>query len=227
MVGIVAAERIDPDYFNNLGVVLEYLPVLPIWEVTSFLRHFKNSMVVVDSLSAIQPDIESDENWNEHVFSLLKTVNDALRPGNSLVVVTHVRAKRSANPNLRFAGGTETAARRMTDQFSVQIELSRKDVSAPKYTQVVNIRKNILAPPAQYLELESYMGYGVHRLVELLKFAASIGVLTKKGSSFWLEDTTQGDICVGRGKDAAVKALATSQELEEEIIRRVIQTLGG
>ena len=115
----------------------------------------------------------------------------------------------------------------MTDLFAVQLELTRKNVSPPKYTQVVNIRKNILSPPARYLDLESYMGYGVHRFIELLKFAASVGVLRKKGSVYWLEDTTQGDICLGRGRSSAAVAIAKSPDLEEEIVRRVICSLGG
>jgi RecA/RadA recombinase len=89
VVGIVAAERIDPDYFYNLGITLEYLPVLPIWEIIPFLKTFKNSLVVVDSLSALQPDIDSDENWNEHALNLLTQINNALRPKGCLSPEVH------------------------------------------------------------------------------------------------------------------------------------------
>jgi hypothetical protein len=71
------------------------------------------------------------------------------------------------------------------------------------------------------------MGRGVHQIIELLKFSTRLGVLRKKGSSYWFDGGDQGDVCVGRGRDAAVMALAKNQALLDEVVNRAVRALRG
>lgn len=213
-VAWVASEKIDPSYLDRLGVIRKYLPIIPATDVSEFLRAFDRAVVVLDSLTAVRlPDVVD---WNAFVYEYLLGLRRGIRPGQCVIATSQIRAKRSVVPTRRFSG-TESANRYTSDLFACRLELSREQVDTFGYTQIVKIESNILASPSRYLKFKVTKGYGINRAYDLIYTAHSLGVLERRGSSYYF-----GDQRIGVGVESAAMAVSGCRELESEIVQRVL-----
>jgi hypothetical protein len=215
-VAVLPSEVMDQDYFSNLGVSLDSLPVLGRKDISSFLRDFENSLLVIDSLTALVP---RHKDRNQYIYDFCRDLLEQLGPGQSVVLTSHVRTRTSVDPHRIYSFGTQSASKRVTDLFVVRLELSREEVSPPEYVQVVRVVANILGPPAQFVRLKSKMGFGVDVLWDLVEVAQGVRVLERRGSHYYLDGNR-----IGSGTSQVITRLRGDKELETEIVRRVLDS---
>lgn len=212
-VALLPSEYVDTAYLRNLGVDLASLPVLKLDEVELFFQAFNKALVVIDSITSL---ISSDDN-NAALFDLLEQFKSYMAPEHCILAISHVRNNTSVDPRKTFVAGTRSASRRMSDFFDVRLELDRKDVSPPNYTQLINIVANINAPPGRFVELKSRMGYGVDRFADLLYAAWHFGVMEKKGNYYYFYEER-----FGPGEQNSIVKLKDRKDLELAIIKELL-----
>lgn len=218
-VGLVANERADFDLLVNLGIDLGNLPMLSPEMLDPFLEDFEAAVIVIDSISALDPQ---KEERSAYLFNFLKELKQKLRPHQCVICTSHVRTRRSAERGRTFASGVESANRRFLDLFATRLELRREAVSPPRYNMVVNVLANILAPPGQYVRLPFRMGYGIDRHQDLLLVASNNGVVQRNGDHFYY-----GEHKLGHGIRSATRALRRQQSLTTQLITELLSVLEG
>jgi recombination protein RecA len=217
---LCATEDRDVEYWAALGVDTDDLLFIEAEDsndLADMLVDFvsgDNRVLGLDSITALRSLSDGDSpstnyehymDWLGVVTDILDDVNNKAPPSSVMVLTSQVRARKSANHAKAFAGGTETASRRIVDRFSVRLELSRDHVSETEYTMVLNIISNILGPPAKFINLPAIKGRGVNHRLDALRVAAELNLIEKKGPWYRLPSG------VYHGESAAAEAV----ELDE------------
>jgi RecA/RadA recombinase len=217
-VMLCSSEFLDIPYLQRMGVDMENLAVArgPMEYMQEMAARFLESpgrVVAVDSLSAMQPLNVDPQSWNEAAYDLLGL---RVADQSAMVVTNQVRARRSMDPNKRFASGTESSARWVHDMYVTRIELSRKEVRDTEYTLVANIVANQLARPAVWVEIPATKGGGVDVALDRLRAAVRAGVVKQKGPRFYV-----GFFHLGLGEAQAAAELELNDEVHDLVMDRL------
>lgn len=220
---LCATEDKDIDYWVKLGVDTERLLLVDAEDpddmidmMVDFIRT-PNRVLAVDSVTALRPlnpEYEDDQSfmvWLDVVGDILEEVNGAMPPTSVMLLTSQVRTRKSVNPKMKFAQGIETASRRLVNQFSARLELSREQVSENDYTLVVNVIANTLGPPAKYIRIPVTKGLGIDHCLDAVRVAAEIGVIDKNGPWYRMPD---GSVHHG---EVAASGVVDVDELCEQI----------
>lgn len=194
-VFLTPSEDFDPGYMAHLGVDLEKLMVVQgdledlVYEWNDIVCDEGNRVLVVDSITALRPPVgslyEDVAKWKELVRAFVKKTSEMMRESNCILMTSQVRTRKSADPRKSFAGGTDSASARVASLFSARFELSRENLSEESYDLVVNIIANTIRMPGLVLKLPVKKGDGVLVDVDILRAAAELGIVEKKGAWFY------------------------------------------
>jgi recombination protein RecA len=84
----------------------------------------------------------------------------------------------------------------------------------------VKVVKNKVAPPFKKAEFEIAFGEGISKVAEVLNFAVNMNIIKKSGSLYSYNDSK-----LGQGTETVKAILADNQELLEEIMQKVAESL--
>lgn len=159
-------------------------------------------ILAVDSLTSLRPSDDSPGRWQAVLSEELPTWGEALRPRSALVVLNQVRARKSADRRKMFAGGTNSAAVKLAEEFAVRLEVSRTEVSEKCYTLVINIVANVLRCPSLVAQVPASKEDGVDVHLDLVRFGVAHGLIERRGSWVYLGTTR-----LGQGEVEAARSL--------------------
>jgi len=212
-VAICPSEFFDQPYFSKRKVDLSSLLVFraeygeDVLELAgSFVTSGDNKALFLDSATGIRPEKDEYANWAIMILSWLEHVVPRMGPSSCIVMTNQVRVKRSVDPTKMFAGGTDSTARRIAGIFDQRLELTREEVSEDRFTLVVNIVANTLRPPARFVQLPFIKGEGVDGWRDLVRAAAEVGVLEKRGTWYYC-----ADMKIAQGEEATARSLSTGE----------------
>jgi len=180
--------------------------------------------LVVDTATALRPLIDERGCWAEVMEIFLSHLANGLSPCSAAVIVNEVRARRSVDPSRTFAGGTDSAAKRVASLFPTRLELARDEVGEEEYTLVVHAVSNQNRPPRQYVTLPTRKGYGVDAVRSLVEIAVSMGEVEKKGNHLYF-----GGQPLGQGVKAASRFLHSDKQEQvlDQLYVRVQELISG
>lgn len=229
---LCATQRPPESLMGRLGVDTKSLCLLraPCLELAAsvlleeFVAREGRLFLVVDTATALRPLIDERGCWAEVMEIFLSGLANSLSPCSAAVIVNEVRARRSADPTRAFAGGTDSAARRVAAMFPTRLELVRDRVAEEEYDLVVHTISSPNRPPGQYAVLPARKGCGVDALRSLVETAATMGVVEKRGPWLYFEEES-----LGRGaKDASEFLRSDEQEgVLDRLYVRVQELISG
>lgn len=216
-VALVPTEWLDLPYLKTLGVDGASLPILRREnEMVDFLTEFPRALIVIDSITGYRPKLEIPGEWTRHVWGLLERLSEAMNSGSSVVMVSQVRKMKIRG---RVQSPIESASRRLSDWFDFRFFLSRTDRPEDAYDVRISAVANAGAPPATFVDLPGVKGQGLLPEVDLIRVAASLGVVVRKEGGSWYE--YQG-MRLGQGEMNAYRTVILDPELQMAITRDVL-----
>jgi len=221
-VALLPTEPVSFKYLEACGVDLSTLPVIPLDGLDTvnmaydFLKSQPNTMLAIDTLTSFRPERMAPAEWNEFIWEFLRPISSFLRPGSCVVATSEVRTRRSISPNKRYAGGTDSSLRRLSDLCSTRIELIREDVKDDSYTLLANIVTNILGKPAGYVRIPMTKGRGADLNLDFLRAAVKAGAITQKGPHYHFSEKH-----LGLGEEKAARSLTNA--LKHKILEQLFE----
>lgn len=180
--------------------------------------------LVVDAATGLRPNLDEPGVWSWVMEGFLTSLSNAMSPVSAALVINEVRSKRSADPSRTFAGGTDSAAKRLAGLFPTRLELIRDEVSEEEYSLVVHQVASNHRRPQQYVSLPAMKGQGVDVVTSLVRIASNMGVVEQKGS--WL--CYEGESLGQGAKSAASFLRADDQEpLLDRLYHQVQAIISG
>jgi recombination protein RecA len=219
---LLASELFDHDYYKRLGVDLTRLVLVPGGTddpeevMLQFLVDHPRSLLGIDSITALRFEDEQPGEWNECMFGMLQRLKEQTTARSCVVVVSQVRARRSADHRRAFAGGTESASRRLTDLFSLRLELSRQEVTDKHYSMLVNVVRNTLAQPASLIEVPAEKGAGIDVNLDLIRVARKLGLIERRGPQYYFKE-----FYLGIGERGAADTLVYDPDIQLRIFEAI------
>ena len=178
VTALCQSEYLDVSYMKDLGIDLNHLCIITknnaeaVFEAALvFLSNCTRAVLAIDSATAFRPQDDSPGHWNELIESFLLRVSQVLDSQSCVLMINQVRVPPSLNLDRSkfFAGTTDSAARKIASHFATRLELSRTEVTDDRYSLVVNIVSNTLAPPGMIVELPFTKGQGVNRELDYVR----------------------------------------------------------
>ena len=227
VVALCSSEYLDIPYMKKFGMDLDSLILITgntgesvISAACDMIYKWPDGrlLLAIDSATSLRPKIDEYANWAVMIEMFLRVALPALGPQSSIVMTNQVRARRSIGADKFFAGGTTSTARNIAGMFSTRLELSRLDVTEESYTMIVDIVANQDTPPSGIIHLPVIKGHGVDTMLDLVRVAAELGVVTKAGSWYELRDHNYH---LGQGEKTAALALSKRPEIASWVLERV------
>ncbi len=191
--------------------------------VDALVRSGEVDVIVVDSVAALTPKAEiegemADISVGLHARlmsrAMRKLTAQASKTGTTLVFINQIRHK----IGVQF-GSPEVTTGGNALKFYSSVRLAIRRIGSLKrkgeiYGNRVKIKvvKNKMAPPFRVVETDLYFGQGFKRGADVLDMALQEGLVTRSGAFFKFGDST-----LGKGRDAAVEALAGDNEVGQQI----------
>ena len=241
---IDAEHAMDPVYAKKLGVKVDDLLISQpdtgeqALEITeSLVRSNKLDVIVVDSVAALTPKDEIEgEMGAHHVGKQARLMSQALRKLTGIVsksktvviFINQIRMKIGV-----MFGNPETTPGGKALKFyaSVRIDI-RRIAQIKKGDEVIGGRtkvkvvKNKVAAPFKVTEFDLVYNEGIARSGELLTLGEKLKVIAKNGAMYkYRADEDSDEITIGRGYDAARKALKEDKKLSKQIEKAIRQAL--
>jgi recombination protein RecA len=222
---------LDPKYMKALGVNLEELIItqpnageeaLDIVEMLT--RSGQVSLIVIDSVAALVPQRELENNMGDSAIGLqARLMSQAMRKlaaiahqtNTTLLFINQIRLKIGiayGNPEVTSGGlGLKYAA-------SQRVDLRRKEMikQGDKITGSVTrakIIKNKVAPPFQECTFIIKYGEGIDVHGDVLSLALEVGLVEKKGAWYSLF----GQVNVAQGEQSMIQYLKDNPAIFEEL----------
>jgi hypothetical protein len=154
----------------------------------------------------------------------LSELANGLSPCSAALIVNELRTRRSVDPTKMFAGGTDSAARRVARLFPTRLELHRDSVTEEEYDLVVRAVASPNRPPQQYVTMPVRKGHGVDAVRSLVEMGVKTGVITLRGAWVFF-----GHVKLGMGVRNASDALR-KDEMEstlEQLYVKVQSQISG
>lgn len=235
-----AEHAMDPEYAKKLGVKVSDLLISQpdtgeqALEITeSLVRSGKIDVIVVDSVAALTPKDEIEgEMGAHHVGKQARLMSQALRKLTGIVAksktvvifINQIRMKIGV-----MFGNPETTPGGKALKFyaSVRIDI-RRIAQIKKGDEVIGGRtkvkvvKNKVAAPFKVTEFDLVYNEGISRTGELLTLGEKLKVIQKNGAMYKFQETEDAEeITIGRGYDAARKALKEDRKLANAIEKQI------
>jgi recombination protein RecA len=227
---IDAEHALDPEYAKHIGVNLDDLLIsqpdtgeqaLEIAE--TLVRSNALDVVVIDSVAALVPKAEIEgEMGDSHMGLQARLMSQALRKlagaisksKTMVIFINQLRMKIGV-----MFGNPETTTGGLALKFYASVRLEIRRMAQLKKGEeiignrvIVKVVKNKVAPPFKTAEFDIRYGHGVDRIAELLDVGEKLGVVTKKGNTFYF-----GKIKIELGREKALNALTEDKKLAENI----------
>lgn len=215
---IDAEHALDAEYARNIGIDIDNLLIsqpdngeqaLEIAE--TLVRSGAVELIVVDSVAALVPKNEIEGNMGDAVMGMqARLMSQALRKLTAIVnkakcaiiFINQIRNKIGV-----IYGSPETTTGGMALKFysSVRIEVRKKEALKKGdeiYGNLVNAKviKNKMAPPHRTAQFEIHFGKGISATSCIIDAAESLGILTRKGSWYFM-----GEERIGQGRDSIIQ----------------------
>ncbi|MCF4152577.1 recombinase RecA [Dethiosulfovibrio sp. F2B] len=234
---IDAEHALDPRLAQSLGVNVADLYIAQpdsgeqaLYILETLVRSGAVDIVVVDSVAALTPQAEIDGKIGDTQVGLqarlmsysLRRLTSAISKSNSIVVfINQLRATISTGYS-RGPSETTTGGRALKFYTSVRIEVKRgKSVTKGDDTigheLWIKVVKNKQAPPFRTAHTTLVYGKGIPNNMSTVDMAIDAGVIKRKGS--WL--AYKGET-LGQGKDNVANYLEEHPDLNEEIVKAVL-----
>lgn len=232
---IDAEHAIDPTYASAIGVDLDSLLLSQpdygeqALEVCDLLvRSGDFRLVVVDSVAALVPKSELEgEMGQAHVGAQPRMMSQAMRKisgvaektGTTVIFINQIREKVGV---MFGTPETQPGGRALKFFSSQRIDIRVKEkIKGPDGEFIGNhvkakVVKNKLAPPFRESEFDIMYGIGVSRPHSVLDAGVKFGVLTLRGSNYYL-----GEDRLGNSKAKAAAKLAEDFNVLNQIEQRV------
>lgn len=229
-VALCPSEYLDIPYMRLLGIDLTRLILITgncgedvLMAADDFLKEHRNRkcMLAFDSGTNLRPRIEAGGLWLEMWNRWLEILNESLGYGSSIVMVNQIRVKRSVHPNKFFAGGTDSTAKKVIDQFSARIELDRAEVTETNYQMNVNIVASTFSIPASVFQLFVKKGWGIDVLRDLVEVAVLKGIIQVDGAWYKVPELDGTHTFLCQGKEETVRILEDEHDTVEALLQRV------
>lgn len=230
---IDAEHALSPERMKEIGVDLGQLIINQpnsgeeaLELVEMLVRSDKFSIIVVDSVAALIPQVEVDKDMGESVMGVhARLMSQAMRKltapvdkhNVALVFTNQTRAKIGG-----YVPGTTTTGGAAL-KFYASLRLEMKYVGAIKNTAgervsgkyKMTVVKNKLAVPFKVAEFE-INGYGIDAVGGLIEQLVEEGVLEKSGAFYRFEGET-----LAQGKQALISILRTNPTIYENLITKL------
>ncbi|EFC90578.1 recA protein [Dethiosulfovibrio peptidovorans DSM 11002] len=234
---IDAEHALDPRLAQSLGVNVADLYIAQpdsgeqaLYILETLVRSGAVDIVVVDSVAALTPQAEIDGKIGDTQVGLqarlmsysLRRLTSAISKSNSIVVfINQLRATISTGYS-RGPSETTTGGRALKFYTSVRVEVKRgKSVTKGDDTigheLWIKVVKNKQAPPFRTAHTTLVYGKGIPNNMSTVDMAIDAGVIKRKGS--WL--AYKGET-LGQGKDNVANYLEEHPDLNEEIVKAVL-----
>lgn len=245
-VGFVDAEHaFDKEYAKNLGVNVDDLIISQpdygeqALEVADrMICSGAFDVVVVDSVAALVPKGELDGEMGESKMglharlmsqALRKLTASVARTNTMLIFINQLREKigvmfgspevTTGGNALKFYASVRLDVRRSIANANL---IKDSDDEAIGHPVTVKVIKNKVAPPFKKAEFNIIFGKGIDRTTEILDAAVELGVVNKSGSWFSYNNDK-----LGQGKDAVTQLFRDNEELQKEILKKVLAKIEG
>ena len=188
-------------------------------------------VIVIDSVAALVPRAEIEgEMGDSHVGLQARLMSQALRKltgavshsNCSVVFINQIRMKIGVmfgNPE------TTTGGRALKFYSSVRLDV-RRIASIKQGDEVVGSRtrikvvKNKLAPPFRNIECDILHGFGISRHGELIDIGMDIGLITRRGTWYSMED-----IQLGQGRENSRTFLQENPDIADSLEMKIREKL--
>ncbi len=225
---LCATQRPPADLMERLGVNTKELCLLRarhledavIAILDEFVAREGRLFLVVDTATALRPEVDGPGMWTHIMEGFLAGVANGLSPCSAALIVNEVRARLSVDPARMFAGGTDSAARRVARMFPTRLELHRDAVTEEEYNLVVRAVASQNRPPQQYVTMPAKKGRGVDAVRSLVETAVEMGVVTLRGMWAYFDH-----VRLGAGTRNAADALR-KDEMESTLEQLYVKVQG-
>lgn len=188
------------------------------------------SLIVVDSLAALEPEEEKNKEFDQFTMAQLprllskffrRNAADVKNSGVAVLLLNQVRDKIGA-----YVGGYEsTGGHALRHYASVRIPLTKgQEIKLDGNSIGINtrfvIKKNKLAQPFRSFEIPIIFGIGIDFYMDAVSFCETLGVLKKSGSFYKFDGET-----IGQGRIATAKYLRENDEVFAKIKEQVYNIL--
>jgi recombination protein RecA len=243
-VGFIDAEHaFDKEYAANLGVDVDSVIIsqpdygeqaLEIADRMVCSGAF--DVVVVDSVAALVPKAELDGEMGESKMglharlmsqALRKLTASVARTNTMLIFINQLREKigvmfgspetTTGGNALKFYASVRLDVRRSISNVNLIKDSSDEAVGHPVTVKVI---KNKVAPPFKKAEFDIIFGKGINRAGEIVGVAVNMDIIQKSGSWFSYNNDK-----LGQGKDAVNQLLQDNEELQNEIMQKILAKL--
>jgi len=234
---IDAEHALDPIRAESIGVDLDNLYISQpdtgeqaLEIVETLIRSGAIDVIVIDSVAALVPRAEIEGEMGDSVMGVqarlmsqaLRKITGAISKSRSVVIFTNqLRMKIGV-----MFGNPETTPGGMALKFYSSIRIDTRKIESIKDGDVVigsrhraRVVKNKVSPPFRVAEFDILNDGGISKEGGLIDVGVELGVLTKKGSFIYFNESI-----LGQGKQAAVEELKNSpkvRKLIEESIWKV------
>jgi recombination protein RecA len=220
-VALCPTEYLDKKYLADTGVELEALALIKgrttkmLDLAYRFVTQGPGYVLAFDSATGLRP--KKDMDWWAMMHDFLDATLTDMSPGSCLVMVNQVRARKSMDPRKMFAGGTSSAAVKLADMFTTRLELTRENVSDEHYDLNVHVVSSVLRAPASYVRVPVTKGTGVDVWIDLVRAAAEVGVVEKRGNWYYYLGQRLGNGEWQAGQTLQITALGS--KVKQETLR--------
>jgi recombination protein RecA len=197
----------------------------------NLIRSGAVDIIVIDSVAALTPKSEIEGEMGDSKMGLharlmsqaLRKLTGSINKANCCVIfINQLREKIGVmfgSPEVTTGGNA------LKFYASVRIDIRRstqiKDGDQVLGNRVkVKVIKNKLAPPFRFAEFDVMYGEGISRLGEIIDMGVERNIIKKSGSWF-----SYGETKLGQGRDAVKAILTDNLELQEEIEKKIIETM--
>ncbi len=221
---------LDPTYAARCGVMVDSLLIsqpdtgeqaLEIAE--ALVRSGAIEVVVIDSVAALVPRAEIEGDMGDATMGMqarlmsqaLRKLSGAIKQTNTAVIFTNqLRQKIGV-----MFGNPETTTGGMALKFYSSVRLDVRRIQSIKLgSEIIGSRtrvrvvKNKVSPPFRTAEFDIMYNEGISRMGDLLDLAATLEIVSKRGSFY-----NYGDIRLGQGRENSKDFLREHPDLAEEI----------
>ena len=183
-------------------------------------------LIIVDSVHAMVPEEEVNNNIGENTVALLpRIMSSSLRKlnpviGNNNVALVFTNQLRDTIGNYG-PKETTTGGRALKFYASLRVELRRGEAIKERNEIIgtvakVRIQKNKCARPFRNTEFEIYFDEGISIEGEVLETAVEAGIISKRGAYYYY-----GEERIAQGKENAQKALKNDSAQLADILYRI------
>lgn len=227
---IDAEHALDPSRAEAIGVDLDNLYISQpdtgeqaLEIVETLIRSGAIDVIVIDSVAALVPRAEIEGEMGDSVMGVqarlmsqaLRKITGAISKSNTIVIFTNqLRMKIGV-----MFGNPETTPGGMALKFYSSVRIDTRKIETLKDGDIVigsrhraRIVKNKVAPPFRVAEFDILNDGGISKEGGLIDVGLELGVLTKKGSFIYFNDTI-----IGQGREAARSFLKDTHKVAKQL----------